>query len=368
MKELNFLAVGDCFLGEQCFWFVPLLFVFLCSLFLSFLIVVTKSFHGNFTTDQIEGIQKVHVNPTPRIGGLAVYLALILGGLVLAKPGSQIANLLIASVPAFLAGFTEDITNRISPLLRLTATILSGFIAFLLTGHHLTSIGISEVDVLFESLWFSVAFTILAVAGIANSYNIIDGYNGLAGITASITLLAMGSIALNVGDSELFQVFMMLIGAALGFLCLNWPRGRLFLGDGGAYSLGFAIGWSAVMLVERNSTVSPFAALLVCIYPVTEVIYSIVRRTARKQHSSSPDRIHLHSLVGRRFVDRWFPKLTKVNRNSLTGLLMAGLSIPSSLTAQFWYESTAVCVGLCFAFPLFYILLYRRLVTFGWIR
>jgi hypothetical protein len=82
-----------------------------------------------------------------------------------------------------------------------------------------------------------------------------------------------------------------------GFWLVNYPWGKLFMGDGGAYFSGFALAWFAVLLPVRNPEVSVWAGLLVCAYPVIEVIYSIVRRARRHQSPGAPDSGHLHSLI-----------------------------------------------------------------------
>jgi len=366
VKILDFLEINGCVPESQCSLVVIPLAVFAVSLLFSLTIVATTNFHGKITLDSADGIQKVHTVATPRVGGLSIYLAVIGCSLLLAGHSPQLAYLAIAVFPAFLAGFVEDITKRVSPGVRLAATTLSGIVAIALTGYSLSSIGIPQTDPLFSALWFSVIFTALSLAGVANAYNIIDGYNGLAGLSACLALFALGSIALQVDDFELAQLCLIFAAATLGFVCLNWPWGRLFLGDGGSYSLGFAVGWLAVMLVERNSEVSPFAGLLVCIHPVTEVIYSMVRRSFRKLSATSPDRLHMHSLLGRRYVNRWFSAQSPIKRNSLTGLLIAAMSLPSSVIVQFFFESTLVCIILCVFFVCFYLLTYRRMVRFSW--
>ena len=145
----------------------------------------------------------------------------------------------------------------------------------------------------------------LTVAGIANAVNIIDGFNGLASMCAVLMLISIGYVAFQVGDLAVMYMAAIGVGAVLGFFVWNFPLGLIFLGDGGAYFLGFFVAELAILLLHRNPGVSPMFPLLVCIYPVFETVFSIYRRVMlRGQPAGMPDGIHLHSLIYRR-VMRW---------------------------------------------------------------
>ena len=366
MIQSSTLVISECGKSWQCTWVQVPLSVFAVSLGLSYLIVATKKYHGQITLDQSHGIQKIHNTPTPRVGGVGIFFALVVVAFALRLESTLYSNFVIALIPAFSAGLIEDLTKRVNPGTRLFAILLSGVSAYFLTGYRLSEIGISLIDPLFSILWFSVVFSAFAVAGVANAFNIIDGCNGLAGFTAKISFLGILLVALRAEDMQIAHISLIFSAATLGFICLNWPGGRLFLGDGGSYAIGFAIGWLALMLVERNSQVSPFAGLLVCIYPITEVLFSIVRRHARNHNATSPDRLHMHSLLGRRYVNRWFSSKSTVARNSITGISMAVISLPSTFLVQYVYNSTLACLALCLMFVMAYVLLYRRMVRFRW--
>lgn len=331
-----------------------------------YLVLASTKLHGRFTFDNQAGIQKIHGLTVPRVGGVGIFVSVVFVSLAFNHELELLQVLAIASVPAFLAGLLEDLTKRISPAVRLSATILSGILAYILTGYRISEIGIDLIDPLFSIVPCSVVFSAVAVAGISNSFNIIDGFNGLAGITAKIALLAIGLVAWRVQDFEIVNICLVFGAATVGFTLWNWPLGRLFLGDGGAYTIGFVVGWLALALVERNTTVSPFVAVLICIYPITEVLFSIYRRFARKHNPSSPDRLHMHSLIGRRWVDRRFSRRSKITRNSIAGITMSTLSLPSASVVLLAYDSMTVCISLCALFVTAYILGYRRLIRFHW--
>ncbi|MBK7655484.1 MAG: glycosyltransferase family 4 protein, partial [Betaproteobacteria bacterium] len=99
---------------------------------------------------------------------------------------------------------------------------------------------------------FRFAFTAFAIAGLSNPINIIDGFNGLASGAVLISLASLGLIAFQVNDLDLMRMCFILSGATLGFVVLNFPFGKIFLGDGGAYLLGFTLAWTSVLLLLRN--------------------------------------------------------------------------------------------------------------------
>ena len=115
----------------------------------------------------------------------------------------------------------------------------------------------------------------IAVGGCTHALNIIDGINGLAGMVAVLMAISIALVAWQVQDFPIFLIATALASATLGFLAWNFPFGRVFLGDGGAYFLGFMLAELAVLLVVRNPSVSPFYALAVLFYPVFETLFSI---------------------------------------------------------------------------------------------
>ena len=332
------------------------------------LIVLTQHLHSRHTMDTVHGIQKVHVMPTPRVGGLAIVVGLTIAWYFASGPIRQmIGPVLIASIPAFVSGTVEDISKRGSVSERLFATIASGLIAWLLTGISVRSVDVWGIDTLLSFAPISIVLTAIAVGGVANSINIIDGVNGLAGATVIICISALGFIAYSAGDINLAKFCIIIASVTGGFMLVNYPLGKIFLGDGGAYLLGFLLGWISVMLIERNDNISPWAPLLVCAYPVLEVLFSMLRRFARTHSLGHPDRLHLHSLVWARVVKARFPKLSVLSQNSLVlPFMMAYAVVPAGLAIYFRTSTTYLALSFLFC-ALLYGLIYLRLVKFRWV-
>jgi UDP-N-acetylmuramyl pentapeptide phosphotransferase/UDP-N-acetylglucosamine-1-phosphate transferase len=338
---------------------------FFAALLCALLLVLTKGWHGSLSMDETAGIQKAHEHPTPRVGGIALVVGVVAAWTV-AKPDTQaiLGPLLLAGIPAFVFGLAEDVTKRVSVMSRLLATMLSGVMGWFITGVSVTSLQLPGLDWLLTFVGFSVMFTAFAVGGVANAVNIVDGFNGLASGFVILAMTGLALIAFSVNDANLAIACVSVAAAALGFFVINWPWGKLFLGDGGSYFGGFSLAWAAVLLVERNDTVTPFATLLLCIHPVFEVLFSMFRRQFRKEHPGHPDRLHLHSLLHRRVVSRW--QLPQWLANSFSGLIMATMTAPALLLA-IWLHKSAIGAALaCALLCIGYLTLYARLVRFRW--
>ena len=337
------------------------------SFALCVLLVLTKRWHGALTMDHIEGVQKFHTAPTPRIGGVPILLGLVVAW---AKAPQDVKELLtpilFAGMPAFIFGVLEDITKRVGVMQRLLATMASGLLAWWITDYSLTRVDIWGVDWLLGFTLVSALFTAFAVGGVANSINIIDGFNGLASTATTLAFIGYSLMAWQVGDQQLATVALLLAACVWGFFWVNWPLGKIFLGDGGSYFIGFALAWVAVMMIERNPGVSAFAALLVCVHPVTEVLFSIYRRKIKRLNPGQPDRLHFHSLVKQRYVRRWLPCTSTRIRNSITGLLVGGMTLTAIVLANAFmhsvWQSALAFVGLSLA----YVAIYARMVRHHW--
>lgn len=333
----------------------------------SVLIVLTKKLHGSATMDLSHGIQKFHTTPTPRVGGIPIVIGLSVAWLTSTTEIKHILTpILIAGLPAFVFGLAEDITKRVGVLARLLATMASGLLAWWLTDYSLSRVDVWCIDWLLKYTLISVVFTTFAVGGVANAINIIDGFNGLASTMATLAFAGFALIAWSVGDPTLASVAIILAACVWGFFWVNWPFGKLFLGDGGSYFVGFALAWVAVLLIERNPSVSPFAALLVCIHPVSEVLLSIFRRKLKKMNPGHPDRLHFHSIVKQRYVRRWFGNLSFELRNSITGVFVGFMTLTAIFIALMVNQNTWLSLLAVIALVMGYVSIYARMIRFQW--
>lgn len=330
---------------------------FVASAVASGLIVGTARFHCHISADGVSGAQKIHSGSVPRVGGVAIAIGAVIGGLFLPMAHGLWPLLAICALPAFASGLWEDLSKRVSVRTRLLATIFAGGIFAAVSGYSLHHLNLPGVDVMLGVPMVAVAFTAFAVGGIANAMNIIDGCNGLSSGTSIILFVAFGLIAHSTGDSELFALCLLCAAAIAGFLIWNFPMGKIFLGDAGAYTVGFALAAVAVALPARNAGISPVIGLLMLIYPVGETFYSMARRARRKTGAvGQPDSMHLHSLIFKALR----PAVSSgVLRNSLAGATIWVLPLTSAVLAYVLREtSTGIVLLACAAHFVFYCMAY----------
>lgn len=337
----------------------------LVSFGVAVLLLATRHRHARFSLDSQLGPQKFHFEPTPRIGGIAVACGLVAG--LCASGGGLLLPLALCALPAFAAGLLEDLTKTVSIRARLAATALSALLVSVLTGAAIHRLDIPGVDTMLALVPAAVLVTAFCVTGVANAFNIIDGFNGLASGVVLICTGALSLLAAQAGDQQLVLACAVVMAATLGFAPLNFPGGRIFLGDGGAFLLGFLVAWLAVLLPMRNPGISPWASLLACGYPILETLFSIYRKQRRDgYHAGMPDRVHLHMLLHRRLARKLFPRRSRVLQNSLTSPFAWGCALAPALLALAFPRSTgALVVGFLLCATL-YTALYLRLTQFRW--
>ena len=357
-----------------------LLIAFMGALAATLLLVRSSPATGGRTLDNdLDGPQKFHAVPVPRTGGIGIIWGLVCALAAVSwqeRVGAlQGWLLLLCAVPAVAAGLAEDLTKKVGPQPRLLASMVSALLAVWLLGAAIKSTAIPGLDWIVGFAAGSLLLSVIAVAGVAHAVNIIDGFNGLASMCAIIMLAALAYVAYQVNDFVVFNLALAGIGAALGFFVWNFPAGLIFLGDGGAYFLGFWFAELSLLLLLRNpGEVSPLCPLLICIYPVFETLFSVYRRRRRGVLPGMPDGIHLHSLIYRRVL-RWAIQDRSVRamtiRNSMTSPYLWFLCMLSVVPAMlFWDHTAAMAIALA-GFVLSYLILYWRIVRFrspGWLH
>ena len=345
----------------------PGLLVLLASVGASALICLTQGWHGAFSLDRCPGIQTAHHRAAPRIGGLALGLALLVAWACLEGPARHaLAALMRVSVPVVFLGLLEDLTGRVRPFWRFWGAAVSATLAMAHFQYSLIDTSLWSWDPALQWVLPGMLFTVFAVSGVTHAFNIIDGSHGLASFGVLFVLLGLGCMAQAQGDELLLHLIVLLALAVLGFLPFNWPGGRLFLGDGGAYFLGFAVAWLAVMLGARHPQLSVFALLLTCFHPVMEVLFSMWRRTRHRVPLGQPDRLHFHSLLRRRIVAPALPPRYKTLANPLSGLLCALMSLLANLLAMHTATDHGASILALLAMVLLYLTVYARMVRFHW--
>ena len=346
-----------------------LLAAFLFSFVATLLIIRFKHLHQHFSSDSdFSGPQKFHTSAVPRIGGISIAVGLFVATLFkLKNPSSPPIEiiLLVCAIPTFAIGLAEDLTKKVSVRLRLLFTAIAAALLVYLVPLQITRLDIPYVDLLFTLPIFGAVLSIFAITGLANAYNIIDGFNGLASMVGVITLLAIAYVGYVLVDPLIIHMSLIMAAAILGFFIWNYPRGLIFLGDGGAYLVGFWIASLSILITYRHQEVSPWFALLINSYPIVETLFTIYRRRIHQGKSPGlPDGIHFHTLVYRRILMNG-PQVNNIfSANARTApyfWILAGMAI---IPAVLWWQSTPILMGACLLFVASYVWLYSSIVKF----
>ena len=271
------------------------------SVLISGLLILSRRWHLARTADSdFSKPQRIHSGEVPRIGGIAI-LSGLCAGMAWAASALSSNTLLLwwlaGLAPVAGVGLLEDLTQRVRPRIRLFWMLLGSLTWLIGTGYALDRLGVPGIDWLMAWPVVGAAFSLFACLGAINAYNIIDGLNGLLAGVSSLSLLAIAIVAAQLGDALVLQGAVCLMLALAGWLPFNWPRARLFAGDGGAYCIGFVTVTLLFALVMRNPEVSPWFGLSAAALPVAETLYSMWRRFRVGMHTMEPDQSHLHQLM-----------------------------------------------------------------------
>ncbi len=313
----------------------------------------------NFGHDKDEGVQKFHTQTTSRLGGMGLIVGLFASIALAVRTMPEVASLsgwlLIASIPVFAVGLIEDLTHSVSPGIRLVLAMASAlFVLFVLNvGVSRTDIGWIDYLLQVQPIFFGL--TVLVVSGFINATNIIDGFHGLASGTMALVLLGLAALAHQAADWVMVNLCFMSFAMVMGFFFWNWPLGKIFLGDAGAYILGFWVIELGLLIVNRCTNLSPMAPLLVGLYPIVETLFSMYRRKFVRSHPMGhPDSLHLHTLLFRRVA----------GSNWKVAPYLWTLTIVNAIIAYEFADNTNALLGFMVVFSAFYVLFYTKLVRF----
>lgn len=276
--------------------------------------------------------RKVHNSPTLRTGGILIYSGFIVGvSLLYAHFHPNFLSITVFAAFIFAIGLIDD-KYKLNAKMRL---ILQGVIVCLciLTADTV----LKHVGLFALPVFIQIPFTVFAIMGVINAFNIIDGLNGLASGLGIIAALSIGILAYQHNDQELFRLAIIFAGALAGFMVFNL-KGKIFMGDSGSYLTGFMIAMLSIMLVNRNPAVSPFAPFLIIFTPVFDTLFAIYRRKRLKRDPFKADRRHLHHILMRRYNSNLKAVLVVLSMQTavtLMAVLLCKHTIPLVVIAVF---------------------------------
>lgn len=299
---------------------------FLVSAVSGAVILATRSLIEPFLRQRDDGtaIQASHDGNPLRLGGVGAMFGLLLGAWMLSghSCGVFASALLVSTVPVLLAGLSEDIGRHVTPLGRFAAAGVSALIALLLLNIWVPRGDLAFVDALMVNTPIAMLLTLVFAAGFCHAMNLIDGMNGLAGITIVLSALGLAVISAQEGLVQISVLAGLLAAGTAGFLAFNWPHCRLLLGDAGAYGLGHVLVWLAISVAALSPAVAVPALMLVLFWPIADVVHTVLRRLLTDRSLFAPDRMHLHQILRRALEIVALGRRARYRSNPLSTLIL----------------------------------------------
>jgi UDP-GlcNAc:undecaprenyl-phosphate GlcNAc-1-phosphate transferase len=342
-------------------WLDPLVLLFMgMSLALNGLVAYLwhKKFYRKLGLKTYQAIQRIHLNETPRLGGFIFILSLA-AFVAFSNTNESIQLLkiiLICLIPIIIIGIKEDLFHNVEPAIRLLALLFVGWLfraQFSGPLPILTDIPFVGKILLLQG-GISI-FYILSMIAIANGMNLIDGVNGLCGAVALSILGALLFLSYKTADITMLSLIFSVMLLIIPFMLMNYPYGRIFLGDLGSYSLGLIVSMLTIILFGRHPEISPWGAVLILIYPTTELVFSVLRRILKGVSIYHPDTSHLHLKLF--YFFRPQPHYIKI-ANALVTPILSGLWLFPLLAISWVYQKPLFIFIVILLFFLFYGLLY----------
>lgn len=271
--------------------FVIVLVTFLASaLLVPFVIKVAK--HANAM--DIPNARKAHSKPMPRMGGLAIFGAFLLGYMLFARTSVQMLSILIGGFIIVLTGIFDDIkpiSAKVKFILQIVAACVIVFFGNIVL-NHVDAFGIN-IDFPVPINYF---ITIIFIVSITNAINLIDGLDGLASGVSSIYFATIAIIAFIINKMQGLDTILSLImlGSTLGFLLHNFHPAKIFMGDTGSLFLGFTISVIALLGFKGATLTSLIIPLLILAIPIFDTALAIFRRMLKGEKVTAPDKDHFH--------------------------------------------------------------------------
>jgi UDP-GlcNAc:undecaprenyl-phosphate/decaprenyl-phosphate GlcNAc-1-phosphate transferase len=265
----------------------------------------------------------------------------------------------LSAFPVFFVGFCEDLGYLASPRARLLAAAISGAIFISLSGQWLQRTDIVALDLLMQWGPIGIGFSLFLAVGVSHSFNLIDGLNGFAGFVALGTAISLAVLSHNIGLDAHRDALIVLISAIAGFLIFNFPFGKIFLGDAGAYLMGHILVWIAISILCETPDITPFAVLLIFFWPVADTLLAIARRIYFKVPISDPDRLHFHQVV---LLGVEFIALGGNRRhiaNPLATTLMLPLTFAPMVVGVLFASKDSAAIIALFCFVILFLLTYK---------
>lgn len=342
--------------------------IFMSIFFLSFLLtllLVKLIYPLALSVDLVDnpGKRKYHVGAVPLIGGVSIFISLLLSFWALDISFVEHAPLLISLSIIVFIGVLDDFF-QLSYKVRFLFQVLIAYIMVYYAGVELSNIGDLLSFGALELGGFGFIFTTFAVIGCINAFNMMDGIDGLSASLAIIALLGFFFIPNEGEPLALYQLMVLLVGSLSAFLYFNLcAKNKIFLGDAGSMLIGLVVAWFAIYFSQEgvNKTIQPVTALWLVAIPLMDTVSIMIRRIMKGESPFKPDREHLHHI----FLRAGYSDRQALVIIVCTSIILAGIGILFNIfTVPEWIVFSSFLV----IFGAYFQLLHHSWVFMKWLK
>lgn len=255
------------------------------------------------------GGRKIHKDDTPSMGGIVIVFSVLLTAFLWLDIYNlvEIRYVIAALALMFFVGLRDDLVE-LSPFQKLGGQFVATFMVVFMSDIRITGLyglfGVYDLPI-----GMSYTLTFVAIIGLTNAFNLIDGLDGLAGSISVLTFGFLGWWFMTVGMDSFGLFSLILMGSVLAFLVFNWHPAKIFMGDTGSLSLGFALSILTILFIDVNGhlpTVNPWkfnapiaSGIALMIVPIYDTVRIFARRIRRGRSPFAPDKNHVHHFLMR---------------------------------------------------------------------
>lgn len=284
-----------------------------------------KEFHNVYNA-----VQKIHDGFTPRLGGAIFFISFTIIIFIFDLEGFSFLRLSVfALLPTVLITLIEDVFNNIKPRVRLASIIISSILLLALIEVPLPVINIPYIREFFLSNPVVLGMIlIISLSALANGFNLIDGANGILYFSFMSILSSMLILAHGLNSVPFINIYTLLLILTIISIIFNYPVGKIFAGDLGAYCLGLLVGFVTILFFSEHASLITWYVLLILFYPLFELIFTMIRRFKNNKPLMQADSYHMHQLI--------FSLLKKNYSNYMSNNLVVLILSPIWLFPLIW--------------------------------
>lgn len=240
--------------------------------------------------------RKVHKEPMPRMGGLAIFIGFLVGYMLFCNQTVQMNSILIGSFFIILIGIFDDI-KPLSPSIKFCGQLLAAIIVVYYGNVVMQDLSAFGLYINFGM--FAKPITILFIVSVINCLNLIDGLDGLAGGISTIFFITITVISTLLGNVSSLDasLTLIMIGACLGFLLYNFHPAKIFMGDSGSMFLGYMIAVISLLGFKNVTLTSFIVPVLILAIPILDTLFAIIRRLLKGESFAKADKEHFHHQI-----------------------------------------------------------------------